>query len=57
MWQLILAVIIVLAALSFGIYKVVRYFRNPLRECEDCDLACSGCSLEELKKAMAEKRK
>jgi hypothetical protein len=57
MLQIILSIIIVLAALSFAIYRMVRYLNNPLHDCEDCDLGCSGCSLEELKREMEEKRK
>ena len=57
MLQIILSIIIVLAALSFAIYRLVRYFKNPLHDCEDCDLGCAGCSLEELKREMEEKRK
>lgn len=57
MLQIILSIIIVLAALSFAIYRMIRYLNNPLHDCEDCDLGCSGCSLEELKREMEEKRK
>jgi hypothetical protein len=57
MLQIVLSIIIVLAAISFAVYRIVRYFKNPLHECEDCELGCGGCSLEELKKQMEEKRK
>ena len=56
MLQLVLTVLIVLTALGFAIVKVVRYFKNPLRECDDCDLGCNGCSLEELKKEIEQNK-
>jgi len=49
MLQIILAILIVLTALSFAVYRIVKYFKNPLHECEDCELGCGGCSLKELK--------
>jgi FeoB-associated Cys-rich membrane protein len=56
MFQIILTVIIVAAALGFAIYRTVRSLRNPLRGCEDCEKNCGGCSLEDLKKEMEEKK-
>jgi len=56
MFQLILTILIIVTALSFAIWKAIRYFRNPLRECENCDLSCNGCSLEELKKEIEQKK-
>ena len=56
MVQIILTVIIVAAALGFVIYRTVRALRNPLRGCEDCEKNCLGCSLEDLKKEMEEKK-
>ena len=49
MLQIILSIIMVLAALSYAIYRIVKYFKNPLHECKDCELGCGGCPLEELK--------
>ena len=57
MFQIILTVIIVITAIGVAVYKAVRYLKNPLHECEGCDLGCAGCSLEELKKQIEAKRK
>jgi hypothetical protein len=56
MIQIILTIIIVLTALSFGIYLTVRSLRDPLRGCEGCDKSCTGCSLEDLKKEIEKKK-
>jgi hypothetical protein len=55
MFQIILTVIIVAAALGFGIYRTVRSLRDPLRGCEGCEKECGGCSLEDLKKEIERK--
>jgi hypothetical protein len=57
MLQVILAVIIVFVAISVAVYRIVKQLKNPLHECDDCSLGCAGCSLEELKKQIEEKRK
>jgi hypothetical protein len=56
MLQIILTVLIVLTALGFGIYLTVRSLRNPLRGCNGCEKNCTGCSLEDLKKEIEEKK-
>jgi hypothetical protein len=56
MFQIILTVIIVAAALGVAIYRMVRYLRHPLRGCDGCEKNCSGCSLEDLKKEIEEKK-
>lgn len=56
MFQLIVTVIIVAAALGFAIYRIVRSLRNPLRGCDGCEKNCGGCSLEDLKKEIEEKK-
>jgi FeoB-associated Cys-rich membrane protein len=56
MLQVLITVIIVVAALGFGIYRTVRSLRNPLRGCDDCEKNCSGCSLEDLKKEIEGKK-
>ncbi len=56
MIQIILTIIIVLAALGFGIYRTVRSLQDPLRGCDECNKNCSGCTLEELKKEIEEKK-
>jgi hypothetical protein len=56
MYQVVITVIIVSAALGFAIYRTVRYLRNPLRDCDGCEKNCGGCSLEDLKKEIEEKK-
>jgi len=50
MWQYIITGIIVLAAVTYTVYRLVKYFSDPLRKCRDCSAECGGCALEELKK-------
>jgi hypothetical protein len=57
MIQVLITVIIVVAALAIAIYKMVTYLRNPLRQCEGCGQSCGGCELEELKKKLDSKGK
>lgn len=49
MIQLFLTLIIVIGAVVISLWKLIRYFRDPLRGCDGCGKACSGCPLEELK--------
>jgi hypothetical protein len=56
MFQIILTIIIVTAALGFAIYRTVRSLQNPLRGCEGCEKNCGGCSLEDLKKEIEKKK-
>jgi hypothetical protein len=56
MLQIIITVLIVAAALGFGIYRTLRSLRDPLRGCDGCDKNCGGCSLEELKKDLEERK-
>lgn len=56
LFQIILTILIVAAALGFGIYRTVRSLKEPLRGCDGCDKNCGGCSLEELKKELEEKK-
>jgi len=46
MWQYIITGIIIVAALGVAIYRIVKYFTDPLRKCRKCDLDCGGCPLE-----------
>jgi hypothetical protein len=57
MWQTIITGIIVAAALGITVYKLVKYFTNPLKKCGGCAMNCSGCGLEELKKEIELKKK
>ena len=56
MIQIVITAIIVLTALGFGIYRMVRSLKDPLRGCEGCDKSCTGCSLEDLKKEIERKK-
>jgi hypothetical protein len=53
--QIILTVLIVGAATGIAIYRIVKYLKNPLRECDGCGMNCTGCSLEELKNSRGKK--
>jgi len=57
MWQYLLTGLIVFAAVTYTIYRLVRYFKDPLRKCKDCSSSCGGCALEDLKKAKEEGRR
>jgi hypothetical protein len=57
MVQLIIALTIVSAATGIAVYRVIRYFRDPLRGCDGCDKGCGGCSLEELKNQIEKQKK
>jgi hypothetical protein len=56
MLQVIITIIIVAIAIGVAIYRMVRYLRHPLRGCDGCEKNCSGCSLEDLKKEIEEKK-
>jgi len=56
MIQIIISIIIVAIALGFGIYKTFRSLKDPLRHCSGCEENCIGCSLEDLKKEIEEKK-
>jgi hypothetical protein len=56
MVQIILTFIIVGFVIGVAIFRLIRYFKNPLEECEGCSQHCSVCSLEELKKEIDEKK-
>jgi len=51
MWQYLITGLIVTAAITFAVYRLLNYFTDPLRKCKDCSSSCGGCALEELKKA------
>jgi len=57
MWQYFITAIIVLAAVTYTVYRLVKYFSDPLRKCRDCAAECGGCPLEELKKVKDEGRR
>lgn len=50
MWQYIITGMIVIAAAAYTVYRMIKYFTDPLRKCKDCSSSCGGCALEELKK-------
>ena len=56
MWQNIITGLIVFLVLGVTLYRIVDYFRNPLKGCEGCSSHCNTCSLEELKKEIEEKK-
>jgi hypothetical protein len=56
MFQATITIIIVLAAASIAIIRFVRFFTSPLEKCGGCSQRGGGCSLEELKREIEEKR-
>ena len=56
MIQIFITVIIVVFAITLTVIRLVKYLRNPLKECEGCDKHCQICSLEELKKEIDMKK-
>ena len=56
MLQIILTFLIVGTAIGITLFKVVTYFTDPLRGCSGCSSGCGGCSLEELKKELEQKK-
>ncbi|MBE0647192.1 MAG: FeoB-associated Cys-rich membrane protein [Bacteroidales bacterium] len=52
MWQYLITGLIVAAAVGYTVYRLIKYFTDPLRKCKDCASSCGGCALEELKKAV-----
>ena len=50
MLQVILTIIIVVLALGFAVYRLIRFLKHPVSACDGCGSDCMGCSLEELKK-------
>jgi len=55
MWQLIIIYIVLAITFIISIYNIIRKFRKPFSECDGCNLNCSGCSIEELKKKQLKK--
>ncbi|TVQ86074.1 MAG: FeoB-associated Cys-rich membrane protein [Bacteroidetes bacterium] len=49
MIQWILTIVIVVAALFYAVFRIVKYFRKPAKtkpdECSDCSSDCSHCPL------------
>jgi hypothetical protein len=50
MWQYLITGLVVVAAVAYSVYRLIRYFKDPLRKCKGCISSCGGCPLEELKK-------
>ncbi len=57
MIQEIIVIVIIAAAAGVVLYRLVGYLLHPLSKCESCAMSCSGCSLEDLKKEIQEKKK
>jgi hypothetical protein len=56
MLQLFFTILIIGLVVGVAIVRIVRYYKNPLQECEGCDQHCGVCSLEEFKKEIENKR-
>jgi hypothetical protein len=55
--QFILTLVIIAVAAGIGIYRTYRSLRNPSGGCDGCEKSCGDCSLEELKREIAIKRR
>jgi len=56
-WQQIVVGIILIFTLIVTVVRVIRVLSDPLHKCKDCSQSCGGCSLEELKQSIEEKKK
>jgi len=56
MIQTTITIIIVLAAAIIALIRFIRFFTNPVEKCGGCSQSGGGCSLEELKKEIVEKK-
>jgi hypothetical protein len=56
MIQTTITIIIVLAAAMIALIRFVRFFTVPLEKCGGCSQSGDGCSLEDLKKEIGEKK-
>ena len=56
MIQTTITIIIVLAAAIITLIRFIRFFTNPPEKCGGCSKSGEGCSLEELKKEIGEKK-
>jgi len=52
MWQTVIVGIIIAAAASFTLARLVKFFANPSHKCD----GCSGCSLADLKNEIEAKK-
>jgi hypothetical protein len=57
-WQYIIVFAIIGAAASITIYRLYRFFKNPLDHCSKCALHGEGvgCGLKELKYGITAKK-
>ncbi|MEI6899970.1 MAG: hypothetical protein WCL00_08830 [Bacteroidota bacterium] len=56
MLQSIITGSIVILVIGITLYRVIGYFRNPLKGCSGCSSNCGTCALEDLKKEIEEKK-
>jgi hypothetical protein len=56
MLQTSLTIIIVLAAAIIALVRFIRFFTSPAGKCGGCSKSGGGCSLEDLKKEINEKK-
>lgn len=55
LWN-ILAYCVIAMAFAIAVYKLIKFFVNPLRKCNDCSKECSCCELGQLKKDIEAKK-
>jgi hypothetical protein len=56
-WQIIIVEIIVAGASAYTLYKLFRFVKNPFNKCDGCSSNCGGCSLDELKKQIEQRKR
>jgi len=56
MVQTTITLMIVFAAAIITLIRFIRFFTNPLEKCNGCAQSGGGCSLEDLKEKIEEKK-
>jgi hypothetical protein len=57
MLQNIIVLVIIYLAAVIATYRLIRFFFFPFSKCDECAMNCSGCSLDDLKKEIGQKKK
>jgi hypothetical protein len=56
MLQIIITMIIILAAATVALIRFISFFTSPLEKCGGCSQNCGGCSLKDLNKEIDMKK-
>jgi hypothetical protein len=49
MLQLLITILIVTIATGIAVYRIIKYFKDPLHACDGCEKVCGECPLEDLR--------